>query len=85
MSEPGRVSGAELARRLGDDRLEALAHITRQVAARVGDTVLRWKVVWGVEDMIGLIVIHTCIVVSRQIGVRELLEAERERGRCPGN
>lgn len=87
MSEPGRVSAAEVERRLGPDGLEALADITRQVTARVGDTVLRWKVVWGVEDMIGLIVIHTCIVVSRQLGIGEMLRAERARGEggagCP--
>jgi hypothetical protein len=77
MAEPGRVSAAELERRLGEDGIEALADITRQVTARVAEDVLRWRVAWGVEDMIGLIVIHTCIVVSRQIGIGELLEAER--------
>lgn len=77
MGEPRRVTAVELEQRLGEDGMEALADITRQVTARVGDTVLRWKVTWGVEDMIGLIVIHTCIVVSRQLGIGELLRAER--------
>lgn len=79
MTGNATVSVAELERRLGPDGCEALADITRQVTARVSDTVLRWRVSWGVEDMICLIVMHTCIVVSRQIGVRELLERERER------
>jgi hypothetical protein len=77
MADPRRVTAAELEQRLGEDGLEALADITRQVTERVGATVLRWKVSWGVEDMIGLIVIHTCIVVSRQLGIGEMLRAER--------
>ena len=72
MPKPTGKPPTDIMAQVGEENLEALADLTKQVVERVGPTVLRWKVAWGIEEMIAVVVLHTCIVSSREMRLGEL-------------
>ena len=59
---------------IGRENMTTLEDLIREVFQRVGPRVLEWRVVWGVEPLIGLVVMHTAIVTARSMRLGELTE-----------
>lgn len=62
------------AKTIGPENWAALEEVIREVAKRVGPRVLEWRVVWGIDPLIGLIVMHTAIVTARDMRLGKLVE-----------
>lgn len=73
---PKREGGTarDLADRIGQENWATLEDVVREVFARVGPRVLQWRVAWGIEPLIGLVVLHTCVVTAREMRLGELAE-----------
>ena len=73
---PKRDGGnaADLAERIGSENWATLEDVIREVFKRVGPRVLQWRVAWGIEPLIGLVVLHTCVVTAREMRLGELAE-----------
>lgn len=74
MSRRDGGKGADLAERIGSENWAALEDVIREVFSRAGPRVLQWRVAWGIEPLIGLVVLHTCIVTAREMRLGELAE-----------
>ena len=73
--EGGKAVAA--AESIGRENMTTLEDLIREVFQRVGPRVLEWRLAWGVEPLIGLIVMHTAIVTAREMRLGELAEEMR--------
>lgn len=62
------------ATQIGPQNMATLDELVREVFQRVGPRVLQWRVAWGIEPLIGLVVLHTCVVTAREMRLGDLAE-----------
>lgn len=73
---PRRERGKALAvvEQVGRENWGALEELIREVFQRVGPRAMEWRLAWGVEPLVGLVVMHTAIVTAREMRLGELAE-----------